>query len=68
LIVTLLVASCAVELFQFTERQKKKARTDDFDIPPPPPTVGVVKRITDLRTNHTHNSGERDVSDLTESK
>lgn len=56
-----------IKLFHFIERQNKKARTDDFDIPPPP-AVTIEKRITDIRTNLVHQSGERNVSDLTESK
>ncbi|XP_056018073.1 chromosome transmission fidelity protein 18 homolog [Ostrea edulis] len=53
------------EDFPTLKRQNKKARTNDFDIPPPP-AVTIEKRITDIRTNLVHQSGERNVSDLTE--
>lgn len=59
--------ACTEILTQFTERQNKKARTDAFDIPPPP-VNGIDKRITYIRRQHTHQNGERKAADLIDGK
>lgn len=51
------------EDFPTLKRQNKKARTEAFDIPPPP-VNGIDKRITDIRRQYTHQNGERKATDL----